>query len=463
MALGPSQTIFLLVNDASIADGLVRACRSQGFTPIVCGSVPELGSRLGGAPRAPLLLHTAALPPEQSLSEVLDYCAWMAEHRMQTLVLASKDDLQTRLAARRAGCIGFHLLPISDSELGDILAPLTAGKQGSQERVLVVDDVKVEAMIAGQVLRKAGFEVQELCNELEIMETIRSFQPDLILMDLNMPNASGSELTAIIRDHADMLLTPIVFLSGEQDATAQREAMRLGADEFLSKPVNPQTLVATVRARIKRSSGIRRRFVPLDQTDEATGLMSRRGFVRRLEARLAGQAGEQQPPGPRDGLLFLCIDDIEQLLKDADADGERRLLGLLGTTIRAVLGSNDIAARFGQHSFTVLATGADADALLELAHRLQRQLRDRGAQVGSTQPRISLSIGVAQPAAGEDALTLIARCESTCLQARGDGPGRVRVFGSKTSTDASDRPSPSDARDPVGALGTPLRATDGPV
>ncbi len=246
MVPGRSQTIFLLVSDQRIGDGLERACRAQGFSPIVGATVSDIGSRLGGSPPAPVILHTAALPTDKDLAEVLDYFAWVAERRIPTLVLATEDDLQMRLAARRAGCIGFHLLPISDSDLAEILAPFSGDDRLSQERVLVVDDVKVEAMISGQILRKAGYDVLELCNELEIIDRIRSFHPDLILMDLNMPNASGSELTAIIRDHADMLLTPIVFLSGEQDAAAQREAMRLGADEFLSKPVSPQNLVATV-------------------------------------------------------------------------------------------------------------------------------------------------------------------------------------------------------------------------
>ncbi|MGB5734310.1 MAG: response regulator, partial [Thiohalocapsa sp.] len=246
MVPGRSQTIFLLVSDQRIGDGLERACRAQGFSPIVGATVSDIGSRLGGSPPAPVILHTAALPTDKDLAEVLDYFAWVAERRIPTLVLATEDDLQMRLAARRAGCIGFHLLPISDSDLAEILAPFSGDDRLSQERVLVVDDVKVEAMISGQILRKAGYDVLELCNELEIIDRICSFHPDLILMDLNMPNASGSELTAIIRDHADMLLTPIVFLSGEQDAAAQREAMRLGADEFLSKPVSPQNLVATV-------------------------------------------------------------------------------------------------------------------------------------------------------------------------------------------------------------------------
>ena len=437
MEPGRSQTIFLLVNDKGIADGLARACRSQGFTPSVCSSVSELGGRLDGSPPAPLILHTAALPPEQTLAEALDYFAWMAGRRVQTLVLATEDDLHIRLAARRAGCIGFHLLPISDTALAESLAPFAGVKQDCQGRVLVVDDVKVEAMISAQVLRKAGFEVQELCNELEIMDSIRGFQPDLILMDLNMPNASGSELTAIIRDHADMLLMPIVFLSGEQDAAAQREAMRLGADEFLSKPVDPQTLVATVHARIRRSSGIRRRFVPLDEIDEATGLMSRRGFVRQLEDRLAGER-----PGPGDGLLFLCIDDGERLVEDAGVDGEKRLLAHLGTTIRTVLDGNDIAARFAKQSFTVLATRADANALVELAQQLQRRLRDPGIQAGLQKAEISLSIGIAQLADQTDAFAQISRSESACWQARADGPGRVSLARSANTPNATTTPSP---------------------
>ena len=158
-----------------------------------------------------------------------------------------RDDLAIRLDAGRAGGIGFFATPTDGDALAAALKQLVQSGRDPPNRILVVDDVAVEAMVSAQVLRKAGFEVQELTDELKIIDSLHEFHPDLILMDLNMPNATGAELTTIIRDQDEDLLTPIVFLSGERDADVQRQILRLGADEFLTKPLDPGLLIESRR------------------------------------------------------------------------------------------------------------------------------------------------------------------------------------------------------------------------
>lgn len=421
----PDRIVHALMPDDSDTEWLARGCAAQGLRLRVWDSLAVLARGLGGQEGERLILCTKALPPGRSLAEVLAYLHKAAGAGLQVLCLAAGDDLQLRLEARRAGCIGFHPLPLDQMALTEALAVFAPPADGDTAyRVLVVDDVPLEATMTAQVLRGAGFEVQELTDELAIMDRIRAFQPDLILMDLNMPKASGAELTAIIRDHADLLLTPIVFLSGEEDAGARRETLRLGADEFLTKPTPPDTLVATVQARIRRSRGIRRHYVPADQRDPVSGLLSRRAFLRLLECQLRAQA-----PAPGDGVLFLAVDDAERVIKAGGVGAEDLLLAHVGQVVRAALGGGDAAARFGELSFTVLATHPTAGGLMRLAQQVAHGMRDQVLQLGSSQQRVSLSIGVTRLVNRADAVTHVSRAESACWQARQGGPGQIAESG----------------------------------
>jgi DNA-binding response OmpR family regulator len=119
--------------------------------------------------------------------------------------------------------------------------------------VLVVDDQPVAALFAARVLESAGMLTERVGDPLAVLDALDAFVPDLVLMDLHMPGASGIELTRIIREQDRFADLPIVFLSAELDAEQQMAALRVGGDDFLAKPVAPDHLVACVRQRLARA------------------------------------------------------------------------------------------------------------------------------------------------------------------------------------------------------------------
>ena len=74
---------------------------------------------------------------------------------------------------------------------------------------------------------------------MKTLDALADTSPELILLDMNMPGASGQELARVIRQQDAYLSIPIVFLSAESDVGRQREAMSTGGDEFLQKPIEP--------------------------------------------------------------------------------------------------------------------------------------------------------------------------------------------------------------------------------
>ena len=100
----------------------------------------------------------------------------------------------------------------------------------------MVEDDRSQGLFAESVLAGAGIQARAISDPAQVMHTLESMRPDLVLMDLHMPAIDGAELTDMIRAHATLAHTPIVFLTGDTDPERQFEALEIGADDFLTKP-----------------------------------------------------------------------------------------------------------------------------------------------------------------------------------------------------------------------------------
>src|SRR5690606_18963768 len=134
--------------------------------------------------------------------------------------------------------------------------PLQSGQDAAPYRVLVVEDDPSQALFAESVLNGAGMQAQVVSVTSEVMDAMEQLRPDLVLMDLHMPGLDGAELTGMISAHADFALTPVVFLTGDDDPERRFEALDLGADDFLRKPVRPKHLISAVQHRIARARAL---------------------------------------------------------------------------------------------------------------------------------------------------------------------------------------------------------------
>jgi DNA-binding response OmpR family regulator len=87
---------------------------------------------------------------------------------------------------------------------------------------------------------------------------LQDFQPDVILVDLYMPDINGMEMLALFRAHPKTLVTPVILLSGDEDAERRFDTLLTGGDDYLTKPIRPRHLVAAVTSRAKRARWLKR-------------------------------------------------------------------------------------------------------------------------------------------------------------------------------------------------------------
>jgi two-component system alkaline phosphatase synthesis response regulator PhoP len=124
------------------------------------------------------------------------------------------------------------------------------------QRILVVDDDKEVVRLMRGYLEQSGYEVLVAYNGETAMHIIRREQPDLILLDLMLPDRDGWDITRTLRSDGGLMTIPIIMLTARVDDTDKIVGLELGADDYVTKPYNPREVVARVRARLRVQQGL---------------------------------------------------------------------------------------------------------------------------------------------------------------------------------------------------------------
>jgi two-component system alkaline phosphatase synthesis response regulator PhoP len=123
------------------------------------------------------------------------------------------------------------------------------------QRILVVDDDKQIIRLLQAYLERAGYLVLTAADGETALHTIRRERPDLVLLDLMLPDRDGWQITRLVRQDEYLAALPIVMLTARVEDSDKIVGLELGADDYVTKPFNPQEVVARVRAVLRRVAG----------------------------------------------------------------------------------------------------------------------------------------------------------------------------------------------------------------
>ena len=122
-------------------------------------------------------------------------------------------------------------------------------------KILVVDDDQGTTKLLEVMLSKEGYEVVTVNNSRDTLNTALRCDPNLILLDLVMPNGDGFEVCKIVREKSQFAHVPIVFFTSVSDVDKKVAAFGLGASDYIVKPVHPQELKVRIKALIGNGNG----------------------------------------------------------------------------------------------------------------------------------------------------------------------------------------------------------------
>ena len=402
---------------------LVEQLSFYGFRPHTLDWDDE--AELDEAPLAIVLVpdHENSTYPQHALAALQRLKARFVGSYVYCLSVPAS--LEAIVSLQRAGA---NVCIPAEVKLSDILSrilDLVESREQETHRVLIVEDSKTAVAHIQRALDLHGIDSRAINTPLSLLQACAEYRPHAILMDMYMPFCTGVEVTRALRQIPEYQSLPVIYLSGETDIGQQVEALRLGGDQFLTKPANPIILSAVVKTKIDRY----RDMLRSGRHDSLTGLLNHSASKEQLEQML-----RRSLPA---GHLAVAMIDIDRFKSINDNYGHPvgdQVIRSLAWLLRGRLRNTDLIGRYGGEEFIVALSGVDigqATALLERIREDFSQLphaHSRGAL------RASFSCGIAAVPHYLTGGALIEAADEALLQAKRDGRNRIVTAGRKLHT-----------------------------
>jgi diguanylate cyclase (GGDEF)-like protein len=315
--------------------------------------------------------------------------------------------------------------------------------------ILIVDDNPINLDLLSGMLLDRGYRVRVATNGRRALSAARSAIPDLVMLDINMPEMDGYEVCRQIKLDEQTRDIPVIFISALDNALDKVKAFQTGGADYVTKPFQFEEVLARIEIQLKISRlqrEMERKNEELEQSnlqleranrmlralsylDGLTGIANRRHFEESLdqEWRRASRTG-----GPL-SLLMVDIDRFKALNDECGHqygdDCLRQVAAALSDTLKR---AGDLAARYGGEEFAVVLPATEIDGASAIGEEIRARIEELAiAREPSTPGVITVSVGVATALAteGTEPSELVDAADRALYQAKNDGRNRVVAAG----------------------------------
>jgi diguanylate cyclase (GGDEF)-like protein len=305
-------------------------------------------------------------------------------------------------------------------------------------KVLVAEDNLADRLIIRRYLSSMGHQVLLAVDGTEAIEQFKQEDPDLILVDVQMPGMDGFATVKRMRS-LEMDWRPILFISGKTEPEDFVEGIRAGGDDYLYKPINRDILEAKLIA-MQRIVAMRNQLITVTaelswEMEKAQQIANQDGLTGLANRRYLNQVLEQEIKRATRGKhsLTLIMVDIDYFKRYNDhyghLAGDEVLLKVARLLQGAVNRAGDLVARYGGEEFLIILPDTEAAGGMEIAEGLRTAVQE--AQISHTRslgrPWITISLGVSGgiPSSNDSVQSLIQQADSALYQAKSNGRNRV--------------------------------------
>ncbi|MEJ5202095.1 MAG: diguanylate cyclase [Anaerolineales bacterium] len=413
-----NRLVFLVEDDPEQAEELAVQIRYFGYQVQILTRLEQLGKALQVVTPAAILMDLIFPEGDSAGIEAVQQMRSVLPAQVPVIFVSVRDDFQARLQAVRAGGQAYFTKPVNIGALIDALDRMTLGEEPLPYRVLIVDDSPVQANFSAMHLKKAGMETYIVTTPLDVLQALNDFNPDLILLDLYMPECSGFELAQSIRQIETFISIPIVYLSAETDREVQLEAVGIGGDDFLTKPIKPDHLIASIRSRVERYRQMRNLIV----RDSLTGLLNHTTIKERLSQELSRAIRYKIP------LAFAML-DIDHFKQVNDTYGHSvgdRVLKNLARLLVNRLRTSDIVGRYGGEEFAIIFPNTSGNDAVQVLDEIRQNFSGIVHQGNSGQVfHVTFSAGIAAYPGSVTPANIGDAADRALYQAKAGGRNRV--------------------------------------
>lgn len=287
-------------------------------------------------------------------------------------------------------------------------------------KVLVVDDLPDNVKLLCLELRELGYQVSAARSGAEALRAAAADPPDLILLDVMMPEMDGIEVCRRLKADERLRTIPVILVTANDTDEDLVSGLDAGADDYVAKPFRVHVLAARVRAAL-RTKHLEDVLVEQAHIDLLTGLRNRRGLMDRLRQEWARI---ERHGGP---LSFVMV-DLDHFKRVNDAFGHSagdRLLQEVARTIARECRQTDLAARYGGDEFAVIVPEQTAPRAAQVAERCRQKIEE--ICLMAVPLPTTASFGVADSLGLPSPEALIERADAALYEAKHAGRNAVRL------------------------------------
>jgi len=420
-AVGETGRIFVVEDDVALGNELALALRYFGYETVHYSSLAAFESGLrDSAPDA--VIMDVMFPAEgREGPEAVGSIFKTRGVAAPVIFISARDRFEDYLAVARAGGEGYFVKPLDIPKLVERLEQIFGRRQAEPCRILIVDDDLALAAHFRLVLEAAGMAVETLSEPNKILEVMTALRPDLVLMDVHMPECSGPDLARVIRLQDEWVGTPIVYLSAETDLDRQIEALGSGGNDFLTKPISDAHLAAAVSVRASRA----RQLAELMARDSLTGLLKH----SRIKEQLAMEVARARRGGAPVSVAMVDIDHFKTVNDSYGHGMGDRVIKALAHLLRQRLRQSDSVGRYGGEEFAAVLPECKIAEAVKLLEDVRRRFEAIRFTHEGTEFSVTLSAGIASTEYCPDADGLLPAADAALYAAKHGGRNQVRAAG----------------------------------
>ena len=330
---------------------------------------------------------------------------------------SNEDNFNYRHNAARVDAVGFMVEPYKEEDIAETFDRYFSFPSRGPYRVLLVEDIQFHIEYISSVLEKVGMQVEAVSNPLEVLDRMEQFNPEIILMDLYMPNCNGIELAKIIRQYPRYLTIPIAYLSVEENIDKQLDALSIGGDDFITKSISEQQLAYAVKNRIVRYRSLCRMLA----SDGLTGLLNH----SKLKESLAQEVARASRQGSVFSYAMIDVDNFKNINDTYGHAAGDQVLKTLAQLLKGRFRGSDVIGRYGGEEFAVILPNTEKNDAIRILDDLRADFSLITHVSNNDEFNVTFSCGVASYPEIENIRTLCEVADMALYKAKHSGRNRV--------------------------------------
>lgn len=299
------------------------------------------------------------------------------------------------------------------------------------KKILVVDDDIDLLNFAIATLEFDGYQVQTAESGSKALDLLVHWKPDLIILDVNMPDSNGLEIIKSIKSVDCFVAT--IFLTADSKTEQVIQGLDAGADDYMCKPFSPNELLARVRTQLRikdltdQLQLANQKLQALVEIDDLTGLANMRNMYSKLDYEIK----RAQRYSRHIAVVMMDMDHFKSVNDTNDHLFGSFVLKEVGAIIKKSIRDTDIGARYGGDEFIIILTETDNDGVKSFCERLRQSIESHVFTSGDSTMKLTSSLGysLARPVNQTlDARSLVKWADKALYDSKSQGRNRVSCY-----------------------------------